>query len=106
VSVGALVPTWKLRTESHTGRVPQQDQLDHLDKVGTAYPNPSGISPRGRAVLLRDYSPELGAGKIEIPAHVRYTQMLMNQRAVVIEVDLARERINRGPERSREKWCW
>lgn len=53
-------------------------------KVGV---NESGIEPRGRAVLLQDYSPELDAqGLIELPAQVRHSQMLMNQRAILIAV--------------------
>lgn len=55
-------------------------------KVGIA--NTSGLEPRGRAVLLRDYSPELERedNLVKLPDTVRYTQMMMNQRAIVVAI--------------------
>ncbi len=48
--------------------------------------NTSGIKPLGRAVLVKYYEPERKESMIVIPEHVRKTDVLVEQRAVVIEV--------------------
>lgn len=50
------------------------------------YPNPSGVEPRGRAVLVRPYEPPKPESMIVIPEHIQKRQDTMNQRAVVIAV--------------------
>ena len=53
--------------------------------------NTSGVSPRGCAVLVEYYEPERKASAIIIPESVRQGEVLVEQRAVVVEI---------GPE------CW
>lgn len=48
--------------------------------------NTSGIKPLGRAVLVEYYEPEREKSVIVIPEHVRKTDVLVEQRAVVVEV--------------------
>ena len=48
--------------------------------------NQSGLSPRGKAILLEDYNPEVKKGMIVIPQAVQENMMQVNQRARVIEV--------------------
>lgn len=51
------------------------------------FPNASGVEPRGRAVLIQTYEPELDAlVKIELPDTVRFNQQMVNQRAVVVAI--------------------
>lgn len=47
--------------------------------------NPSGVSPRGAGVLVEYYEPERKASVIFIPESVRKGEVLLEQRAVVIE---------------------
>lgn len=48
--------------------------------------NESGLSPRGKAVLIRAYEPEVKAGLIEIPEQVSRNMAMVEQRAVVIAI--------------------
>jgi co-chaperonin GroES (HSP10) len=51
--------------------------------------NKSGLHPRGRAVLVKPYTPEVKKSIIELPESVRKQQDTIEQRAVVIEVGIA-----------------
>ena len=48
--------------------------------------NTSGVKPLGRAVLVEYYEPERKESVIVIPESVRKTDVLVEQRAVVLEV--------------------
>lgn len=48
--------------------------------------NPSGLSPRGHAVLVKPYEPEVTGQLIVLPAAVRDGMLMLEQRAVVIAV--------------------
>jgi len=48
--------------------------------------NTSGVSPLGRAVLVEYYSPERKESLIFIPETVRKGEVLMEQRAIVVEI--------------------
>ncbi len=48
--------------------------------------NTSGLVPLGRAVLVRDYTPERRQSTIIIPEHVQANMMAVDQRAEVIEI--------------------
>lgn len=48
--------------------------------------NTSGLKPLGRAVLLQHYEPERKQGLIVIPESVQERQLMLEQRAIVIEV--------------------
>ena len=48
--------------------------------------NTSGVAPLGRAVLVRYYTPERAESLIYIPETVRQGEVLLEQRAVVVEV--------------------
>lgn len=48
--------------------------------------NTSGVSPLGRAVLVEYYEPERKESLIFIPDTVRKGEVLMEQRAVVVEI--------------------
>ncbi len=48
--------------------------------------NTSGIHPRGRAVLIAPYEPELKKSLIQLPDEVAKRDQMINQRAIVIEV--------------------
>jgi co-chaperonin GroES (HSP10) len=48
--------------------------------------NTSGISPLGRAVLVEYYEPERAKSAIFIPESVRQGEVLVEQRATVVEV--------------------
>ena len=48
--------------------------------------NESGLKPLGRAVLLEHYEPERKAGLIVIPENVKDRTVMLEQRAVVIEL--------------------
>lgn len=47
--------------------------------------NTSGVAPLGRAVLVEYYEPERKAGVIVVPESVREKEVLLEQRAVVVE---------------------
>ncbi len=47
--------------------------------------NTSGVSPLGRAVLVKYYEPERKESVIFIPETVRKGEVLLEQRAIVIE---------------------
>lgn len=47
--------------------------------------NTSGVSPLGRAVLVEYYEPERQGGLIVVPESVRRAEVLLEQRAVVVE---------------------
>ncbi len=47
--------------------------------------NTSGVKPLGRAVLVEYYEPERRESMIVIPEHVRKSEVIAEQRAVVIE---------------------
>lgn len=65
----------------------QQAQMRQYDAAPQEpFPNPSGIQPRGRALLVKPYEPPKIDGLIVIPEHVQKQQDTMNQRAVVIAV--------------------
>ncbi len=53
--------------------------------------NTSGLNPKGRAVLVKPYEPEVEKGTIYIPDSIRVNQQTIEQRAIVISI---------GPE------CW
>ncbi len=48
--------------------------------------NTSGLKPLGRAVLLQHYEPERHTGVIVIPENVKDRTLMVEQRAVVIEL--------------------
>src|SRR5258706_14573135 len=48
--------------------------------------NQSGLQPRGRAVLVKTYEPEIKSGVIAIPEHVRQRMEMVEQRAIVVEI--------------------
>lgn len=48
--------------------------------------NTSGVKPLGRAVLVKYYEPERAKSAIYIPEEVRKGEVLVEQRAVVVEV--------------------
>lgn len=48
--------------------------------------NVSGVSPVGRAVLVKYYEPERNESAIFIPESVRRGEVLIEQRAVVVEI--------------------
>lgn len=48
--------------------------------------NTSGVSPLGRAVLVKYYEPERANSAIFIPESVRKGEVLVEQRAVIVEV--------------------
>lgn len=50
------------------------------------YPNPSGLSPLGHAVLVRTYEPEVQRGLIQIPDNVKAAMQTVEQRCVVVAV--------------------
>lgn len=52
----------------------------------TPVSNTSGVRPLGRAVLVEYYEPERRESAIYIPETVRKGEVLMEQRAVVVEV--------------------
>lgn len=56
--------------------------------------NTSGVHPRGRAILVSPYEPELTTGVIVLPESVRDGIRTIEQRAVVVEV---------GPEAWKEE---
>jgi co-chaperonin GroES (HSP10) len=51
--------------------------------------NKSGLHPKGRAVLLEPYEPERKKGLIEIPESLKEKTMILESRAVVIEIGAA-----------------
>lgn len=51
--------------------------------------NKSGLHPKGRAVLVKPYTPETKKSIIELPQSVKERQDTIEQRAVVIEVGIA-----------------
>jgi len=48
--------------------------------------NESGLAPLGRAVLIEHYEPEKKTSLIEIPDIVKDRTLMVEQRAIVIEV--------------------
>lgn len=48
--------------------------------------NKSGLEPRGKAVLIQPYEPELKRGVIELPPEVKGRQAMVEQRATVIAI--------------------
>jgi co-chaperonin GroES (HSP10) len=48
--------------------------------------NESGLKPLGRAVLVQPYTPERKAGLIVIPDEALGKDMMIEQRAIVVEV--------------------
>lgn len=50
------------------------------------YPNPSGLDPVGRAVLLLPYEPEIASAMIVVPATVRERTVMVETRAIVVAV--------------------
>lgn len=48
--------------------------------------NTSGLKPLGRAVLVEHYEPERKKGLIELPNSVHERTLMVEQRAVVVEV--------------------
>ena len=48
--------------------------------------NTSGLSPRGRAVLVKPYEPELKTGMIALPDSVRARMTMVDQRAIVVAI--------------------
>jgi co-chaperonin GroES (HSP10) len=57
-----------------------------LDLEADAPLNTSGLEPRGVAVLIEPYEPELKQGAIVIPDSVRASMTMVDNRAVVIAV--------------------
>ena len=47
--------------------------------------NESGLKPLGRAVLIKPYEPERQSSVIVMPDSVQANQMMLEQRAVVVE---------------------
>lgn len=48
--------------------------------------NESGLSPRGRAVLVKHYQPEQKGSVIVLPDSVKQSQAQVEQRAIVVAV--------------------
>jgi co-chaperonin GroES (HSP10) len=48
--------------------------------------NVSGLKPLGRAVLLKHYEPERKVGMIVIPESHKDRQLMLEQRAIVVEL--------------------
>jgi len=48
--------------------------------------NTSGLAPLGRAILLKHYEPERKQGLIVIPENVKDRTVMIEQRAVVVEL--------------------
>ncbi|MDZ4345069.1 MAG: co-chaperone GroES family protein [Candidatus Binatia bacterium] len=48
--------------------------------------NPSGLDPRGVAVLIKTYEPERKGGMIEIPDNVQGRLAMVDNRAVVVAI--------------------
>lgn len=48
--------------------------------------NNSGLKPLGRAVLVMPYEPELKKGIIELPQQVRERTIMVETRAVVVDI--------------------
>lgn len=48
--------------------------------------NTSGLDPRGQAVLVEPYEPEIKKGLIEIPTQVHDRTTLLEQRAIVVAI--------------------
>jgi co-chaperonin GroES (HSP10) len=48
--------------------------------------NESGLKPLGRSVLVEPYEPEIKASIIQLPDSVRERSLMVESRAVVIEV--------------------
>lgn len=48
--------------------------------------NKSGLAPRGRAVLVRHYEPERVGSVIHIPDSVKDRTLMVEQRAIVVEI--------------------
>lgn len=61
-----------------------------MPRIDEKYPNPSGLSPLGCAVLVKMYTPELVAAAkksgLVIPDSVVNSQNTLDQRAIVIAV--------------------
>lgn len=51
--------------------------------------NKSGLHPKGRAVLVRPYTPERKESLIVLPDSVRKNNDVIEQRAIVVEVGVA-----------------
>ena len=64
--------------------------MTNSSQVSTMTPpkplNPSGLHPVGRAVLVQAYEPEISAGVIHIPSTVRERTMMVETRAIVLEI--------------------
>lgn len=52
----------------------------------TTIVNNSGLAPRGRAVLVEHYEPERKNSLIELPDMVKDRTLMVEQRAIVIEI--------------------
>lgn len=50
------------------------------------FENLSGLEPRGRAVLIKPYEPEIQQGLIQLPDSVKGRGSMVEQRATVIAV--------------------
>ena len=50
------------------------------------YPNESGLSPLGWAVLVKPYEQTKKGGMIQLPENVRNSMNMMDQRAIVVRV--------------------
>ena len=48
--------------------------------------NRSGLVPKGRAVLVEPYEPEIKRGLIEIPNSAKERGAMLEQRAIVVEI--------------------
>lgn len=60
--------------------------LETSQKLTTKTTNPSGLSPLGRAVLIRHYVPEQKGMMIQLPDNVKERTLMVEQRAIVIAV--------------------
>jgi co-chaperonin GroES (HSP10) len=59
---------------------------DSWPPANQVFPNPSGLTPLGHAVLVKPYQPEVKSGTIVIPDQVRQSMQSVDQRAIVIAV--------------------
>jgi len=48
--------------------------------------NTSGLKPLGRAVMIKPYEPEIAQGMIQLPDSVKATGLMLEQRAIVVDV--------------------
>ena len=56
--------------------------------------NNSGLHPKGRAILIKPYQPDIEKGLIALPDAVKVSMQTVDQRAIIVEI---------GPEAWKEE---